>query len=105
MSNSFTTPSHDDGIWAVINSFFKTNSLVQHQLDSFNEFIDDSIQNTIDDIGSLTFMNSANGDKQYVIHFGKISIGKPSHTEEDGCGASAKILYPHEARLRNLTYS
>jgi DNA-directed RNA polymerase II subunit RPB2 len=40
--------------------------------------------------------------RQYTIHFGQIYLSKPIMTESDG---STQSLFPHEARLRNLTYA
>ncbi|MBE7180123.1 MAG: hypothetical protein INR71_02760, partial [Terriglobus roseus] len=40
--------------------------------------------------------------RRYEIEFGKVTISPPLITEGDGV---SKPLWPHEARLRNLTYS
>ena len=38
--------------------------------------------------------------KEYIIHFGQIYLSKPTMTEADG---ETGLLFPKEARLRNLT--
>lgn len=38
--------------------------------------------------------------KEYVIHYGQIYLSKPTMTEADG---ETNMLFPKEARLRNLT--
>ena len=42
------------------------------------------------------------GRKKFRITFGQIYLSKPMMTESDG---ETTTLFPHEARLRNLTYS
>ena len=40
--------------WTVINSFFQDKGLVRQQLESFNEFIDNSMQEIVDERSRLT---------------------------------------------------
>nr|KAJ3418266.1 DNA-dependent RNA polymerase II [Polyrhizophydium stewartii] len=40
--------------------------------------------------------------RQFIIQFGQIYLSKPNIVEADG---TTQTLFPHEARLRNLTYS
>jgi len=39
--------------WTVIASFFERRGLVRQQLDSFNEFINNTIQDIVEDSGDL----------------------------------------------------
>lgn len=50
--------------WDVINKYFDSKGLVGQQLDSFDEFIKNTIQETIDDNGeiSVTSENQYRGD-------------------------------------------
>ena len=99
--------------WTVIQSFFDSKGLVSQQLDSFDEFASTTMQEIIDEHGSIALDQNLSGDqedpqgnvlikKRYEIHFGHLTISTASITEGDG---STRQLYPHEARLRNLTYS
>jgi DNA-directed RNA polymerase II subunit RPB2 len=94
--------------WTVINSFFKEKGLVTQQLDSFDEFIQNTIQEIVDDDSKIIHqsVNQHTGvddtTKQYTIEFGQIYLSKAMMTEADG---SRQPLFPHEARLRNLTYA
>ncbi|KAJ8322985.1 DNA-dependent RNA polymerase II [Batrachochytrium dendrobatidis] len=95
--------------WAVITSFFNEKGLVRQQLDSFDEFIQNTMQDIVDENAQLLLQTTTQHTgqendmtKQYVIHFGQIYLSKPTMTESDGSTAS---MFPHEARLRNLTYS
>jgi DNA-directed RNA polymerase II subunit RPB2 len=88
----------------IIKSYFKANGFVKHQIDSFNEFIDVGIQKILNEVGSIeikTTKESRGGEATYIIEFGKISIKRPLIREHDG---TTNILYPQEARNRNLTY-
>ncbi|KAH6570688.1 hypothetical protein BASA50_007621 [Batrachochytrium salamandrivorans] len=95
--------------WTVITSFFDEKGLVRQQLDSFDEFIQNTMQDIVDENAQLLLQTTTQHTgmendvtKQYVIHFGQIYLSKPTMTESDGSTAS---MFPHEARLRNLTYS
>lgn len=95
--------------WTVITSFFQEKGLVSQQLDSFDEFIESTIQELIWEDSHLILDQPAqhtsdkdNKNKRYEITFGKMYISKPSQTEGDG---TTHLMFPQEARLRNLTYS
>jgi len=88
----------------VIKSYFKANGFVKHQTDSFNEFVEVGIQKILNEVGSIeikTSKESRGGEATYIIEFGQISIKKPVIREHDG---TTNVLYPQEARDRNLTY-
>ncbi|KAF2127917.1 RNA polymerase II second largest subunit [Dothidotthia symphoricarpi CBS 119687] len=98
--------------WAVISSFFDTKGLVSQQLDSYDEFTRNTIQDIVKENGSVILEQNTpyNPDedvdpiikRRYEITFGRVYLARPTHTEGDG---STNQLHPHEARLRNLTYS
>jgi len=80
----------------IIKKYLENHSLVESNLTSFNEFIEYRLQEVVDDIsGTLD-------NEDVEIKLGKISVGKPRIIEADG---SSSIIYPYEARLRDLTYS
>lgn len=95
--------------WVVISAFFRERGLVSQQLDSFNQFIQTTLEDLITEDTSLILEQPAqhtsaedNISRKYEILFGKTFLGKPSMTESDGV---THALTPQEARLRNLTYS
>lgn len=95
--------------WTVITSFFETKGLVSQQLESFEEFIETSIQELVLEDRKLILDQPAQHisedddiNRRYEITFGDIFLSKPSQTEADG---TTSTLLPQEARLRNLTYS
>ena len=97
--------------WTVVSSFFDTKGLVSQQLDSFDEFVSTTMQELVAENSLLTLdQNLAPSEddpeapvvRRYEIKFGGIMLSRPSMTESDG---QVLPMLPHEARLRNLTYS
>merc|ERR1711907_881615 len=100
--------------WKVINKYFEENPyfLTKHHLESFNDFIENKIPNTLKQINPIrNFKDFDNTKKIYKyqidIYFGtktndKIYIGKPTIYQK---GIGNKQLFPNEARLKNLDYS
>ncbi|THH33154.1 hypothetical protein EUX98_g1063 [Antrodiella citrinella] len=100
--------SHDD-CWSVITSFFQQKGLVRQQLDSFDEFVQNTMQELVDENAELILDQAdqhtgheADVTRRYKIKFGQIYLSRPTVTEADG---SVVPVFPQEARLRNLTYS
>mmetsp|Transcript_16869 Transcript_16869/g.68061 ORF Transcript_16869/g.68061 Transcript_16869/m.68061 type:complete len:305 (+) Transcript_16869:71-985(+) len=99
-----------EDVWAVISAFFAEKGLVRQQLDSFDEFIQNTMQEIVDDGGEIRlkpdmqFKPGQQLDKQpsFTIFFNQVYVSKPTTTEKDG---STSNMFPHEARLRNMTYS
>lgn len=95
--------------WAVITAFFEEKGLVRQQLDSFNEFVSNTMQEIIDETPEIVVkpesqhipgMEASFEDKEIRITFGQIYLSKPIVTESD---SDTQTLFPKEARLRNLT--
>ncbi|GJN22181.1 hypothetical protein PR202_gb09725 [Eleusine coracana subsp. coracana] len=97
--------------WAVISAYFEEKGLVRQQLDSFDEFIQNTMQEIVDESADIEIRPESqhNPGRQaefaetlHKISFGQIYLSKPMMTEADGETAT---LFPKSARLRNLTYS
>ena len=96
--------------WTVISAFFESKGLVRQQLDSFDEFIQNTMQEIIDENSKLILQRppqysgsvADEGPNRYEIRFGQIYLSKPTMTEADG---TTQPMFPSEARLRNLTYA
>jgi len=80
----------------LIEKYLEQHSLVESNIRSFNDFINNRIQKIVDEINN----NIRNDDME--IRFGKIRLGRPNIIEADG---SITEITPMIARLRNLTYS
>lgn len=96
--------------WTVISSFFEQKGLVRQQLDSFDEFVQNTMQELVDENADLILDQAAqhsghegdNISRRYELNFGQIYLSRPTVTESDGTSVP---VFPQEARLRNLTYS
>ncbi|ORY25614.1 hypothetical protein BCR39DRAFT_543279 [Naematelia encephala] len=95
--------------WTVINSYFEDKGLARQQLESYNEFVENTMQEIVDERARLVmdqhsqFTGQAGDEtRRHEITFGQIYMAKATQTESDG---TVKHMFPQEARLRNLTYS
>jgi DNA-directed RNA polymerase subunit B len=87
----------DSDRWRLMLSFFEEKGLVRQHLDSYNSFIEERLQEIVDEQGVIE-----TDIENFYVKLGKIEVGDPTITEADG---STKIIGPTETRLRNLTYS
>ena len=97
--------------WDIIESYFKAKHLerlVRHQLESYNYFVEHQAQKTIDMFNPVHIKSEhdkhTNGlySHEIIIKFKNLKIFRPQIHENNG---ATKIMFPHEARLRNFTYS
>ena len=84
----------------LIKAFSKENGWSNFQVSSFNNFIENGLQNIIDSIGKIEPEVPEVGELS--INFGRVKIGDPSIREADG---TIRRIFPTEARIRNLTYA
>lgn len=83
--------------WALVDSFFDEYDLVDHHIKSYNDFVNNRIQDIIDITDPISLEKG-----KYTVRTGKLHIEPPFTQEADG---SKSEIYPTEARLRNLNYS
>jgi DNA-directed RNA polymerase beta subunit len=87
---------------AIIDRYFKDTSLVQANIESFNQFIDIELQKILDENKEIEPTIIPQNVDDFKIKLDKIYITKPEMTEADG---SKKEIKPLEARLRKMTYA
>ena len=80
-----------------MQAFIDEGFLARQHLDSYNDFVENRLQQIVDEVGKIE-----PDIEGYYIKLGKIEIGMPTVKEADG---STKEIHPMEARIRNLTYS
>jgi len=75
--------------------------IATHTFCALQEIVDENAEHVV--VPQQQYDPSAEVDvegKEYVINYGQIYLSKPTMTEADG---ETCILFPKEARLRNLT--
>jgi DNA-directed RNA polymerase subunit B len=80
----------------LIERYLEQHSLVESNIRSFNDFINNRLQQVVDEL------NESLNNEDVEIKFGKVRVGKPNIIEADG---SVSLITPMAARLRNLTYA
>jgi len=94
--------------WTVISAYFKEKGLVRQQLDSYDEFINNTIQEIVEDsrpilvIGEPWQNDGVDVRTKIEIKFDQVYVIPPVHTEANGTSAS---VLPSDCRLRHFTYS
>ena len=98
--------------WNIISSYFNgkhLERLIRHQIESYNKFINEDLNNTIDMFNPVTIHSEDDKDEEtgkykleIVITFDNLQLYRPQIHENNG---ATKIMFPQEARLRNFTYS
>lgn len=83
--------------WNIVYSYFKKKGYVSHQIDTFNDYINNGIQRVVEE--SDIVLNQP--EYKYSISFGQVFIPTPSIIEED---RTIRKILPSEARQRDLTY-
>jgi DNA-directed RNA polymerase II subunit RPB2 len=83
----------------VADVFFKSKSLVAHHIESYANFVQTTIPDTITETVPFDYENE---QYRFVYNYDNIYLGPPAVIEHDG---SVTDLWPNQARLRDLTYA
>lgn len=110
LNNELNNELKSQDTWNVVKTYlhqYNDKQLIRHQLDSFDSFIENDIKKIIEENNPIKVTKSfVNEDKypliEYEIYIEDPNISIPVIVEHNGC---VKHLYPHEAKIRNLTYS
>jgi len=112
-SNSMSATKEEElDRWNIIKSYFDKQHLqrlVRHQIESYNDFVNYQIQKTIDMFNPVQVhsVHYKHPDLDIYsldmsISFENFRIYRPQIHENNG---AMKLMFPHEARLRNFTYA
>jgi len=98
--------------WTIIEKYFQDGYLqrcVKHQIETFDNFTNVQIEKTINMFNPVVIKSENDYDKdakdyklEVILNFKNFSIYQPQIHENNG---AAKMMFPHEARMRNFTYS
>jgi len=98
--------------WSIIGAYFRNQHLqrlVRHQIESYNDFVNNQIQRTIEMfnpvlIASEQDMCRRTKKNKLELHvtFDKFNLYRPQIHENNG---ATKIMFPYDARARNFTYA
>ncbi|CAG0885785.1 unnamed protein product [Cyprideis torosa] len=85
--------------WKLVPAFLKVKGLVRQHVDSFNYFINVDIKKIV----RANEIIRSDADPAFYLKYLNVNVGGPSI--EEGLELSAKPTWPHECRLRDITYS
>jgi DNA-directed RNA polymerase II subunit RPB2 len=94
--------------WQAIDAFFRDTPyfLTAHHLESFDDFVDHTLTETIRSMNPISMVKEESGGKKYSVELsvgGKaVYMDKPTVVDPDG---TSRPLFPNEARLKDLTYA
>ena len=90
-----------DLVWAALHEHIAQKSVVRHQIESFNTFINTTLKTIISENSDVTSVSS-DGKFSWHLQFCNVCVHRPTSREAEGFEFP---LMPHAARLRGLTYS
>lgn len=85
---------------SLLRNYRNSVGFANHQLTSFDDFIENRIQKIVDEIGEIVLETPDLAE--FKIKLGKVRIPSPQVEEADG---AVRKITPTEARIRDLTYS
>lgn len=91
-------PTEND-TWFLVRSYFEKYGMCRHQIESFNNFLQIILPHIIQESSEMRIVE---GDCEHVVSMCNVSVERPTVTDADG---TVRMLEPHMARLRNLTYA
>jgi DNA-directed RNA polymerase II subunit RPB2 len=103
---------YEEAPWKIIGSYFDgqhLKRLVRHQIESYNDFINNQLERTIQMFNPVTIASEQDFDKKTKKHkldievtFSDLHLYRAQIHENNG---ATKLMFPQEARLRNFTYA
>jgi DNA-directed RNA polymerase II subunit RPB2 len=98
--------------WSIIGAYFRNQHLkrlVRHQIESYNDFVNNQIQRTIEMFNPVLIASEQDmcrrtkrNKLELHVTFDKFNLYRPQIHENNG---ATKIMFPHDARSRNFTYA
>jgi DNA-directed RNA polymerase II subunit RPB2 len=100
------TTISEEHTWDILKNHFAQKGFVTHQIETFNDFIDNGIYSIVTNEPPITFTpppetTETTGLKSYALTFIDVHMSRPKIIEENRV---IRDYLPSEARLRDLTY-
>ena len=96
------TPQHmDDLRWPLVESYFRSVSLTQQTLHSFDDFMHRVAPEIIESYSVLKVHGKKRTDIKHTFRFSNFECKRPVVSERDG---DICFITPEDARTRSLTY-
>src|SRR6056297_3479737 len=87
----------------ISREYFSKERIAEHHYRSFNAFLNRGMQEVVDEKATIdTDIGDKEGEEPVYVELGDVRVVTPRVREADG---SEELLYPQEARLRNITYA
>ncbi|KVI09777.1 DNA-directed RNA polymerase, subunit 2 [Cynara cardunculus var. scolymus] len=96
-------------------SFFEQHGLISHQINSYNDFLRNGIQNVFDSLGEINVQPGHDPSENETVRryasvkLGTVTLERPMFWAGENfsteSGSEYLILLPKHARLQNITYS
>ncbi|ELZ75492.1 DNA-directed RNA polymerase subunit B'' [Haloferax larsenii] len=87
----------------VSRKYFSEERLAEHHFRSFNAFLERGMSDVVEEKATIeTDIGDKEGEEPVYVELGGVRVETPRVREADG---SEELLFPQEARLRNITYS
>jgi DNA-directed RNA polymerase II subunit RPB2 len=103
---------YEEAPWKIIGSYFDgqhLKRLVRHQIESYNDFVNNQLERTIQMFNPVTIASEQDFDKKtkkykldIEVTFSDFHLYRAQIHENNG---ATKLMFPQEARLRNFTYA
>lgn len=103
---------YEEAPWKIIGSYFDgqhLKRLVRHQIESYNDFVNNQLERTIQMFNPVSIASEQDLDKRTKKHkldievtFSDFHLYRAQIHENNG---ATKLMFPQEARLRNFTYA
>lgn len=86
----------------LIKKYFEEYGIIDTIIESFNYFADYEMTEIVNEVGEVSPKILPPGVEELKFKFERAFLSKADYIEREGV---SRIIYPNEARLRNITYS
>ena len=99
----------ENDVWEIIGNYFEDkhlHQLVRHQVESYNDFIQNQMKKTIEMFNPLIIKSSQDYIKEFkkyrlqiITNFDNLALYRPEIHENNG---ATKLMFPNDAQVEKL---